>query len=891
MKKTGVLVLSIFLLYSGLLHAEVKVPDFSFFGKEISSFRIKPTFTKINVSFKDARSFSTYIESLQIEAESFDRKEYSTKKPGSVYGGTFGTGLSAVFVGNKAYRNYIVKQFLEGNYFGVVNAYPEYKDKFTGGKFANETAFLYAFSLLKTGGISKAVEIFEKVAAGEDKFAYYAQDKLFGYFEEIGRYKDILRLGGHLKRLSPYASYLYLDILYKNNQYDKILNFISNYEEYVSEYQVIRDYKIAAEYFAGRLERVAGYEPFSGVSVYFITDALLKTGNLERAFILINGMNNNNAYKYYFNVKYHILKGDYEKAGKNYQRVENERDKLSLLFFYLSESFPDTREDVLNIFSFSDPVNRDYLNYYKGLLYLSKNKYVEAAEYFEQVVFQENLLINSYFYKGICYADVNASRSKHFFIRYLNNGDDNEKKNIARFMLGQFYYMEKQYEQTLMLVESCSTDFCSELKAQVYLAESEFRKALNTLNNIDTNKAVYLKAAALFNMKDYEKALAMLNKINDAYPGKDLLKMLVYYKLEEIDKGMEIFNQHNNEKEFIDRTIRQLYLANEYHTVINILNNTGNLTPEYRLIMAKSLYSTGRYDRAEQIYYDFLKQKKYLYDSINGLISIQGMQKTQKSFLIKGFKWLNDMEFEKENVIALDFARLAFNSDDTGMGIKYLNYFFNNYPDAPNVKEAYILRADFFFSKGKLKECIMDMNSAISRFGRDGELLLQKAKCMEKSTPLKALEIYRELSDSKRFERVAKTNIMEHSDNVSEVENIALEFKKEQYDLYLNGIERVLNITPLNKLDKKEDYAYELIDSGIRKYAPAGAYFVGAVEYAKGNYEKAASGLMKVYYLYPGSDYALKSLRLAKKAFIETGDNKNADKVQKIIDKMGNKEE
>ncbi|WP_273264712.1 tetratricopeptide repeat protein [Flexistipes sinusarabici] len=891
MKKTGVFVLSILFLCTGLLRAEVKVPDFSFFGKEIASFRIKPSFTKINVSFKNAKSFSTYIESIKIEAESFERKEYSTKKPGSIYGGTFGTGLSAVFVGNKAYRNYLVKQFLEGNYLGVVNAYPEYKNKFTGGKFANETAFLYASSLLKTGDIPKAVEIFERVAAGEDKFAFYAQDKLFEYLEEVGRYKDILRLGGHLKRLSPYASYLYLDTLYKNNQYDKMLNFINGYEEYISKYQVIRDYKIAAEYFAGKLEKVVGYEPSSEVSVNFITDALLKTGNLERAFILINGMNRNNAYKYYFNFKYYILKGDYENAEKSYEKIAKERDKLSLLFFYLSESFPDIRENVLSMFSFSNPVNRDYLNYYKGLLYLSRNKYEKAAEYFEQVVFQENLLINSYFYKGICYADKNASRSKHFFIRYLNNGEDKEKKNIARFMLGQFYYMEKQYEQTLMLVESCSTAFCTELKAQVYLAESDFREAFNLLENIDSNKAVYIKAAALFNMQDYEKALTMLNKINGGYPGKDLLKMLTYYKLEEFDKGLEIFNRHKNEKDFIDRTIRQLYLANEYYTVINILNSIADLTPEYRLIMAKSLYSTGKYDRAEQIYYDFLKEKKYLYDSINGLISIQSRQKIQKSFLIKGFKWLNEMEFERENIIVLDFARLAFNSGDTGMGIKYLNYFFNNHSDASNVKEAYILRADFFFNKGKLKECIMDMNSAISRFGRDGELLLQKAKCLKENDPLKALEIYRELSDNERFERVAKTNIMEQSDNVSEVENIALEFKKEQYDLYLKGIERVLNITPLNKLEKKEDYAYELIDSGIRKYAPAGAYFVGAVEYAKGNYKKAASGLMKVYYLYPGSDYALKSLKLAKKALIETGDNKNADKVQKIIDKMGSKEE
>lgn len=891
MRKMGFLVFFVFFICIGSLHAEVKVPDFSFFGKEISSFKIKPTFTNIDVNFSSSRSFNTYIEGLKIEAQYFDKKEYSTKKPGSIYGGSFGTGLSAVFVGNKAYRNYLAKQFLDGNYLGVVNAYPDYKNKFTGGKFENEAAFLYASSLMETGGTLKAIDIFKDLVSGEDQFAFYAQDKLFGYFSEVGRSDDITRLGGSLDKLSPYSAYIYLDVLYKKSQYSEMLNFLSNYPEYPKDYQVIKDYKVGAEYFAGKLNKVAEYEPFSETSAHFITDALLKSGYYEKASSLIDNMSDNDSYKYYFNFKFYILNNNYEKAEKNYEKIENENDKLSLLFFYLSESFPGINNNVLNIFSFDDPVSRDYLSYYKGLYFLRQNDYEKAVKFFEQVVFQQNLLINSYFYKGICYAGTNESRSKHFFIRYLNKGSDEEKKNIARFMLGQFYYMEKQYEQTLMLIESCSSDFCKELKAQVYLAKSDFQGTLNALDNVSSDKAQYLKAAALFNMKNYQAALQVLENVGNGYQGKDLLRMLVYYKLGAIDKGLEIYNEHKNEEDFVSRTVRQLYLANQYQTVIDILNNMSELTPEYKLIMAKSFYSTKKFQQAEDIFYDFIRQKKYLYDSISGLISIQSSRETKKSFLENGFNWLNDMDFERENIIALDFARLAFNSGDTGIGIKYLNYFFNNYPDASNIKDAYIIRADFFYSKGKFRECAMDMNSAIERFGQNGELMLQKAKCLEKTALSDALDIYRNLKSNEQFEKVAKTKIMEHSSNPAEVEKIALEFKGEQYNLYLKGIQRALALTSLSDLVKKEDYAYELVDSGIREYAPAGAYFVGAVEYARGNYEKAASGLMKVYYLYTDSKYGLKSLQLAKKAFLKANDSKNADKVQKIINKTGNKEE
>jgi tetratricopeptide (TPR) repeat protein len=117
------------------------------------------------------------------------------------------------------------------------------------------------------------------------------------------------------------------------------------------------------------------------------------------------------------------------------------------------------------------------------------------------------------------------------------------------------------------------------------------------------------------------------------------------------------------------------------------------------------------------------------------------------------------------------------------------------------------------------------------------------------------------------------------------VEQLSLEFKDKNRNLYLKGIEKVLSNVGIENLDEKEDYVYQLVNSGIKEFAVAGDYFIAALDYNQKKYEEAATKLMRVYYLHENSDYAVKSLKLALKAFEKLNDKNNAEKVKNILDK------
>ncbi len=869
--------------------AEISVPDFSFIGKEIARFNIEPTFTKIDISFSDSTSFDTYLDNLDIQVNEIKGKEYESSDPGSLYNSSFGTGLSSIFVGNKAYRNYIAKRYLQKDYLGVINAYLEYNEKFKGGKYEDEVNFLYASALLNTGSIDKGLQILKEIAKRDsDDFKSYAQDLIFSYYDKLGSINEILEFGRDISTFTQYGLFVYTKTLYQKNNYTEVLNVLAQNNDYLENNPDIKEYEIASRYFLGQMDKLAEIEPFSETSRYFITDALIKTGNYKNAREILNSFAPDDRYYDYFSFKIYLLNNNLEKASSHLEKINNPNDKLNLFFSYISENFPRIRSEVLNMFQFKSPTNRDYLNYYKGLFFLQNKNYREAAKEFEKVVFQRNLVTNSYFYKGLCYSGWDNSRAKHFFLRYLNTGKDSEKLNISRFMLAQFYFFEKKYTQMKMLLEQCSIDPCRSLEAEILLEQSDFKNALKTVAGINSDKANFIKASAHYNMKNYKEALTYLDKITNPYPGKNLLKMLTYYKLGEFDKGLSIFEENKNNNEFLDRTIRQLFLSNQYLLVTNIVNDIENPDPSHLLIKAKALYSMKEYDKAEVIYRNFLSKNMFIYDSIEGLISIHKARGVTRKFLENGFNWLNEYNFDKESDIALDFSRTAFNSKHTDLGIKYINYFFSNYPNAPNAKEAYKIRADFFYEQKKFRECVMDVNSAIERFGESGDLLLQKAKCIRNTATEDALAIYRQLKDSKQYGNVAKRNIILFSDNVTELEKISLEFKETDFPLYLKGIEKILNRTDIKNLKKKEDYIYQLANSGLKEFVPAGSYFIAALDYNNKKYNEAATKLMRVYYLHKDSKYATKALKLAAKAFEKSGDKANVEKVKKILE---NKEE
>jgi hypothetical protein len=152
MKKFLVLLFTVFIFSSA--YAEVEVPGFAFTGKEISDFSIRPSFKNISVSFDVKSDFDTYLRQESFRLETGEKEGYQSDDPGSAYSGGLGTSISSVFVGDKAYRNNIVKAYLDKRYLDVVGSYEKYYDKkIKGTSFEEEVRLVYAFAMLETGSI------------------------------------------------------------------------------------------------------------------------------------------------------------------------------------------------------------------------------------------------------------------------------------------------------------------------------------------------------------------------------------------------------------------------------------------------------------------------------------------------------------------------------------------------------------------------------------------------------------------------------------------------------------------------------------------------------------------------------------------------------------------
>ncbi|MBQ3033390.1 MAG: hypothetical protein IJD28_03340, partial [Deferribacterales bacterium] len=108
---------------------QISVPDYSFTGREITGFTVSPGYTLVNFDFKPPSKMDMYIQNRESEFTSSEKQDYSAEEPGMMYSGSVSTSLSSVFVGEKAYRNNIVKTFLRKEYIDVIEAYEKYAEK------------------------------------------------------------------------------------------------------------------------------------------------------------------------------------------------------------------------------------------------------------------------------------------------------------------------------------------------------------------------------------------------------------------------------------------------------------------------------------------------------------------------------------------------------------------------------------------------------------------------------------------------------------------------------------------------------------------------------------------------------------------------------------------
>lgn len=884
MKRTLLSLVIIFVLFSYSSYARVRLPEFSFIGKEIGTISVKPTFADINIKFKAQSSLNIYLEKLKLEQHKIDTKEYLYEEPNFMFGGAIRAAIASIFVGNKAYRNYLAKKFYQKDYLSVIDGYEKYSEKLKGGDFETEIKLFYAISLMEMGNTNTATNVLEEISAGDDNITLYAQDRLFDYLNKVNDNERMLSVCGKLKIFSEYSLNSCLDVYYKRDMYDQIIDLTDRNRTIIDKNRSLLVYKIAAQYSKGELNSVAEYDPdmYRDVVAY-IADANLEKGDLDKASSMISKILLKEVREFY-SVKLAILKKDIQFIRENLNQISSDNNKLFLTLYYISKHFDDIDLALLKEIKFEKPIYYDYTNFYAGLFLIKKKEYLEAAEYLNKVSFYEELLESSIFYLGVCYYYTDYGLSDIFFKRYLEIGKDQEKLNIARYMIAQFLFVDKRYDDALKSLEQCSLIQCSELKAEIFFNKGDYKQAASVASFVITDRGFLIAASSLFNLKNYDGALQYLNKIQNISRESDFIKMLTYFKLGEIGKGLDIYKKYNYDKEFTDNAVLYLYLGNHYSDVINILKTKEKISSEQELMLANSYFSLGNYDDSMKRYFSLIDKKVYIYESSMAIFSIAQHRKDNK-LLNQIITKITSLKFENKDALILSMVRYLKENGENKLALEKMNGFLRSFPASNYLKEAYILRGYINESLGLFDDCIKDAERVIEYSPKDDEGYYLKALCGKRINKDNALKIFENLAEkSQRFKEVSIREIVTLSDDPIKIRDYLVSVKNLDNLLYYQSIVRMLGLLEVRKeFPEFEKYIDELIASRGEEFVPAGYYYKSVLLYTKNDTKSALNFAMRCHYLFPRSPFTYKSLQLAQQIYKMSGDEESAKKVGDLI--------
>jgi hypothetical protein len=885
MKKI-LLSIALLVFVSTLALADVLIPEFAFTGKDISAFKVAPSYMDVSLNFNVVSGLDTFIKQESFQLADTQEKGYTSSEPGGIYSGRVGTKLSSVFVGEKAFRNNIVKNYLRKEYVQVIDSYLKYRDRLAGTAYEQECRLIYGLALVETGNLTSGTDVLRQVVRSGGAAGEIASDSLYAYYLRTKNYTAAVTAGREQHIFTEYSLYVYLFSLMQKQSFAEIDEAVSTNLDIVEEHPYLYDFLIVADYHLGRSAEVAKLaDKASANTAPIVADTLISLGERSRAEALINQMEASEA-KTVLLAKLAIEGGNFPEASRYLQAVRSDVNRLSIYLFYIERFFPEIDPDFGTNIKFDTRANTDYVNFYNGLKAMSDKNYPVAIRNLDGIIFNQSLMHSAYFYRGLAYFGSDESKTQFLLLKYIDNGDDPEKVRIARFVLGQIYYLKGRTEDALMLVEDCYTDDCRLLKAEISIGKQEYAQAEEYLGTIQGEKATKLRAAILYNHKNYEGALEELKKVPPKESETDYLLMLSYLKLDKYDDAEAIYAKHSTDTKFFDALTESLFLAGDYDRVLKLLDGVG-ADSKNQLLRAKVYSSQKQYKKSEPIYRSLIESKYALFDSVYGLLSDYAARNMKSEFLKAGEMSLTGLgAFERKDFLLIQAARLAIDLKEINLATKMVNRFFSEFPNSEYVREGYLLRGRLFKATGRLEQCIADADRLLTTPGYSEDALFLKADCTEAKDSASAVKIYAELADkSDRFKELANSKIADVSKNPAEVLKASLYFKDNNKDLYHKGMDRYFSLVGSAELPKYEEVIQEMIDSKNPAIAPAAYFNQGRMFEEKKELDKAATSYMKGYYLFPDSKYATQGLRKTIAVYKTQGKEREAklleDKLKK----------
>ena len=184
---------------------------------------------------------------------------------------------------------------------------------------------------------------------------------------------------------------------------------------------------------------------------------MIMIGKVDEAIKILSSLEDSEIKKILL-TKADIAKNDFKSASDKLKFINNYKELLALLFYTVTNKFDKITPDFLLNFHFKSKQNNDYINFYRGLKYLSDKKYVDALKSFSLVIFNKSMVVDSYFYQGMASIYIDTSRAAWNYRKYVDNGTDSEKIMLSKFMLAQINYLNNNLDDALMLIDDCNQE-------------------------------------------------------------------------------------------------------------------------------------------------------------------------------------------------------------------------------------------------------------------------------------------------------------------------------------------------------------------------------------------------------------------------------------------------
>lgn len=876
-------------------YADITVPNYSFTGQEITSFKVRPSYTAIQFNFSMPSQMDIYLQVRTQELEGGDKRDYSSEEPGYIYKDPNSARFTSFFVGAKALRNNVVKSFLNKNYIDTVASYERFEKKLVKSDFDSETRFIYGMSLFYTGSQQEAIDILLSLLDKKNEYSLLAQDALFLISSELKRYNIMEDAVARNIEFTDYSLSKWIEYLYSKERYEDILQALDNHPALEGAYPAYKNMRVICYYFLKQykqIEKVAGSIQDNSL-IPIVADSYIMLDKTSKAREYIKKLPKDDVY-YLLNAKIDVAENRLKSAEEKIVQIKNDNEKLSLLFYAVGDKFPSITPDFLQKFKFKERALNDYVYFYTGIKYFDKKDYANSMLFFSLIGFNKSLLNASYFYQGMASLYIDMNRAEYNFQRSIASGLDYEKLTLAKFMLAQIYFLKEKYDDALILVDDCNTSYCQILKGDLYLALNDEEKAFSYVKDKTDDRSRLIKANIYYNSKKYKSALNEISKIKKPTADSKFLLMMCYFKEKRPLEAEKIMRDNRNDIRIFSSGVQQLILGGQGKKALDYMEGLTNLTPDFKLERAKLLAAYNRFKDAKKDYNELIISGDYIYESITGLFEIAKKEKKGKEFVDDKLSFIEkSAEFENKDLIISEFASYALDMKSTNTSIGYVNYFIDNYPQSqyyPNVLET---RAKLFKFTGRYDNCITDADKIIAKGGTAAEdALFMKAECLEYVDKDKAMSVYKEVAQkSKRFAKPAYSRVAGMSNQAEDVLWAAEKLKTSSPNIWENGIVRFMDLSNKKEYEQHKDYIVELSKTSTPAIRSASLWRIGKDQFESGKTADASVTFMKGYYLFPNEKFALENLIGAKASYTKRKKEKELAIVNKILKEYNIKNE